>query len=291
MADYYIATTGNDTTGTGTSANPWLTFGKFVSSSAAGDTCYAAAGTYTMVAMTFTGRTLIGAALVDGFPTTIFDGAGGTVGMNTFGGTCAVSNVWFTNWTETGGASNRGVFHFGVSGQNTVCTITNCVFSDITFQAVNGGGLFNSPYDATSTTATFLGCLVYDIHYTYVSGTDNAVFRLSAQNNAGTFTLRNCTVRIKYVTTTDPVIIFGAQDIKSQWYLYNNIFVDYGTASPTFSLVANRIAGASNNIVYGFSSVPTMTGTISSDPLFVDTTTDNFNLKTTSPGVFGGVFF
>lgn len=286
MASYYIATTGNDTTGAGTLASPWLTYAKFYASSTTGDTCYAAAGTYTYEAMNINSRFLVGAALSGGFPTTIFDGGGSTFAQTTLGGTSGTSNIWFRNFSSNSNGSG-GCFVYGASAQPTVHTFTNCVFNDINFAQVNGGGLFDSPYDRLSTTATFIGCLVFDITSTG-SANDSAVFRLSAQSYAGTFTLKNCTVRLNYASPSLP-LIFAAQDIKSQWYLYNNIFVDYGSATPTFGLVANRIAGAANNIVYGFSSVPTMTGTISSDPLFVDASADDFRLQADSPAVFAGV--
>ncbi|MBO9610494.1 MAG: carbohydrate-binding cenc domain protein, partial [Paenibacillaceae bacterium] len=43
---YYVATTGNDTTGNGTIGNPWRTIQKAASLMAAGDTCIIRAGTY-----------------------------------------------------------------------------------------------------------------------------------------------------------------------------------------------------------------------------------------------------
>lgn len=47
MADIYVATTGNDTTGTGSSGNPYATPGKAASVAAANDTVYIKSGTYT----------------------------------------------------------------------------------------------------------------------------------------------------------------------------------------------------------------------------------------------------
>ena len=47
MATKFSATTGNDTTGTGTQLNPWLTAQKLASNLAAGDTGYLRAGVYT----------------------------------------------------------------------------------------------------------------------------------------------------------------------------------------------------------------------------------------------------
>lgn len=46
-ATYYVATTGNDTTGTGAVGSPWRTIGKSVTVATAGDTVNIAAGTFT----------------------------------------------------------------------------------------------------------------------------------------------------------------------------------------------------------------------------------------------------
>jgi len=47
MTDYYIATTGNDTTGNGSSGTPWKTFTKAMTVAGAGDTINAADGLYS----------------------------------------------------------------------------------------------------------------------------------------------------------------------------------------------------------------------------------------------------
>ena len=52
MADIYVATTGNDSTGTGSSGNPYATPGKAASVAAAGDTIYLKYGTYTLTTST-----------------------------------------------------------------------------------------------------------------------------------------------------------------------------------------------------------------------------------------------
>jgi hypothetical protein len=46
MSTYYISTTGNDTTGSGTSVNPWKTLYKATSTVTSGNTIYVSAGTY-----------------------------------------------------------------------------------------------------------------------------------------------------------------------------------------------------------------------------------------------------
>ncbi len=78
MANYYIAPTGNDTTGNGTVGTPWLTTSKANTSSTTGDTIYLLAGTYTFTAANYPmigNRTYIGADP----NTTILDGGGATI--------------------------------------------------------------------------------------------------------------------------------------------------------------------------------------------------------------------
>ncbi len=121
MASYYIATTGNDSTGTGTSGNPWLTISKAFSSSAVNDTINVAAGTYTMLDQTFTStRTIIGAAAT----TTIFDGAAAAV---TWQGSYIISNLTFTNISQ--GSTGAGIFTD--TGGSDIISFTNCIFRAI----------------------------------------------------------------------------------------------------------------------------------------------------------------
>ncbi len=51
MATYYVATTGNDTTGTGSLATPWATVTKALATMAGGDTVYLRGGSYSGVTL------------------------------------------------------------------------------------------------------------------------------------------------------------------------------------------------------------------------------------------------
>lgn len=82
MADIYVSTTGNDTTGTGSSGNPYATPGKAASVMVAGDRMLVKAGTYnidlTATANTSGGRVAL--ALNEGSTTTRIEGYQTTVG-------------------------------------------------------------------------------------------------------------------------------------------------------------------------------------------------------------------
>src|SRR6185295_11833664 len=83
MANYYVATTGNDATGTGTIGSPWATFSKAIAAMNAGDTTYIRGGTYNQI---FNLGTKHGTACApmtfQGYPseTAIFTGLTGNAG-------------------------------------------------------------------------------------------------------------------------------------------------------------------------------------------------------------------
>jgi hypothetical protein len=86
MATIFISPSGNDTTGAGTSGNPYLTLAKASAVKSSGDTISMAAGTYAWndSAAPWIVNTLTGPALATGsnLPTAIIDGGGGNVGWN-----------------------------------------------------------------------------------------------------------------------------------------------------------------------------------------------------------------
>ncbi len=79
---YYVAPSGNDTSGDGSQGNPWKTIQKGVNSLAAGDTLYLRGGTYhETVAVAKSGNASVGYVTISGYPgeTVIVDGSALTV--------------------------------------------------------------------------------------------------------------------------------------------------------------------------------------------------------------------
>jgi hypothetical protein len=72
----------------------------------------------------------------------------------------------------------------------------------------------------------------------------------------------------------------------------NNIFYKDtvgGVAALTINTPTSCPFTYQNNCAYNCTAVPTGTGNITTDPLFVDLTNSNFNLRPTSPCIDGGV--
>ena len=115
MADYYVATTGNDTTGTGSGAAPWRTLGKALTSTGAGDTILMVAGTYNeKVKLTSAGSALAGYKTIrpDGSDVVIMDGTGLGTGVVMLEATdCSylkIQDLWIKNFNGAGIRVNGG---------------------------------------------------------------------------------------------------------------------------------------------------------------------------------------
>lgn len=185
MAIYYIAKTGSDSTGDGSSGNPWLTIQKGITTSVTGDTIEVAVGTY-QEKLTTGDKALIfnasGDVILDGNSGTLTTPAItiGTMSTNkavTFQPKPATSGTWTiqnftgsylvtssssagiyatTNFTKVSFISNNnqyGVFSntFGYPTFN-LCTFTGFTVSGV-YISVN-----NSTITLTTTNCTFTNC-------------------------------------------------------------------------------------------------------------------------------------
>lgn len=162
MATYYIATTGNNTTGDGSIGNPWATFQKAADSVSAGDTVYARGGTYAGYWSSSANGTIGSPITFSSYAgeTAIIDGAGparddGSLMVRINGDYTILKNLELTN------AANQSLIFF--SGAD-YCTADTLVIHDSYRQGINF-------YRCVGGTAK--NCLIYNC-YDYNQGGGNA---------------------------------------------------------------------------------------------------------------------
>lgn len=283
MASYYIATTGNDSTGNGTLGNPWLTLSKAYSSSTGGDTINVAAGSYTWASASMTQRTITGPTIAVGgtLPTAVFNGAAAAVSWAlSGGGSMTLNNLRFTNATNPN--SSTAIF-FSNTG-TLVLTFNNCCIDTCTIVSNSsgpGGGVFSM----TTVTVAFNNGLIANITgLAGFTGTQCLVARMNS--SAINYTFTNSTIRLNDS---------GANRIQAIFNNFNN--------APTFTncIIQNDggtlgwESGGSTSVTwtytnhFGFTNATAGTGNISADSLFVDPNNLNCSLRPTSPCIDAGV--
>lgn len=289
MSTYYIATTGNDTTGNGSLATPWLTLSKAMTGSTTGDTLVFAAGTYSKTtSVAITNRTIQGATGGAANSTTgwtVFSGGGSTGGFYNAAGTTNIYNIWFNNVVRT--ANDVGVI--ATSGTSTT-TVRGCRFSGITCGShSNYAGLIGSTdYNSRIFYLTISSC-IFDNIQCYMTG--NANYTLFGGRGAAvgsTFRFNNNSMSFR-TEAIRPAFLFGGYNGDSCDYLLkNNIFKN---ACSSIAFIASTPGTFTNGFVMQnncyngtFStSGCTLTSNITTDPLFIDENNADFRLRPTSP--------
>lgn len=275
MATYYISPTGNDTTGNGSSGNPWATISKAVTGSASGDVIVCASGTYTWTAQSFISNRTIVAATPGG---AIFDGASATFQWRLTGSnvTVSVTGLVFQNATSP----NYGSFDTGNTYTSSVWNFINCKFKNITVPTK--GGVIELGYQTITPSCACTGCIFENI-------TGNAVDRQglfawrSAGTGPGTFTITNCVIYISaWAVSVYVGIISGGSDMAVN--VKNTIIYNAkGSALNWESIQGSPVVSYSYSDAYLMTGMPSGVGNITSDPLFVDVPNDNFALRPGSP--------
>lgn len=290
MATYYLnADTGNDTTGNGSSGNPWKTISKAHTSASSGDTiiCQESTASYSFATQIFT-KSLNIYGVNDDASGVVFDGGGLALRWYAnFSATVVldIEKITFQNITTSNNGTYQNIFacnHMTFKG-NIVRNIINTAPSGST----GNGGIVGGEYQSgvQDHAIVIQGNLFYDLN----GGTPalNISLHGNGGNDTGYIYWYNNTVYADGAYTTP--IFFGVGSIGALDYrIKNNIF--YSTISTALVSSGSALNGLFNyNSTYNCTNVPTGTGNITSDPLFVDAANDNFNLRPTSPCIDTGV--
>lgn len=152
MATYYVATTGNDTTGNGTSGTPWATIGKAAGTGlASGDIVEIAPGTYTLTA------TVTPVGTGSGTEWVTFRGAAGSLpiitsatnGVDLFTLSSSTTNGFyfkFQNLKLTHTASTRGYGIVGASYATNALMVVDCVFDGVSSATWHGYNVYDQHF-------------------------------------------------------------------------------------------------------------------------------------------------
>lgn len=291
MATYYIATTGNDTTGNGTLATPWLTLAKGLTGSTTGDTLTFAAGTYTVAGNSVcTNRTIQGATGGSPISTTgwtVFSAGGSTGGFTQVGGTTNYYNIWFTNVVR---AFNGSTGFIGTTGVATT-TVSGCRFSNMTVVShSNYAGLIGSNDFNTQIVYLTVSSCVFDDVQCHMSANANYNLIGGRGKSVGSYVrFYNNTMSFRTEALRPANGLFGGYYGDSCDYSIKNcIFknscssISIICATPGTFTNGFNVTNCCYNGTFGTSGI-TATNCITSDPLLIDESNADFRLRPTSP--------
>lgn len=286
MAEYFLnADTGDNSTGDGSSGSPWETLAYAFDQSSAGDTiiCQDSTATYSFVDDTFDHNITIQGEQDDASGA-VFDGAGGQ-NIRWFvsaGVTLNITKITFTNVNDTTEIPSEISAH----GDNATITATSCVFHDwVGYGSPGSQGAILCAGDTghlTGVTITAISCLFYDIHN--VANTYGILNTRTSIN--ATLNMTSCTVYSNTETPVSGVVVAFSLEAGNVINLKNNIYVDGQSASLKIISTGGGGIAVSKNVSYNdyYGTVDEGgTGSITSDPLFVDVDNNNFNLRPSSP--------
>ena len=278
MATYYINADTGVNSGAGGSGAPWLTLAYAITNSTTNDTIVFqhATATYAFGTQNVGVRNLQAAILGDA----VLDGAAGNVQWTWGSGTSTITNLIFQNIVRTTVSSGNAIMN--TAGGTALATFTNCIFRSITVSS--GGNTPNSLISGAGNT-TLIGCL-FDAFTAGGASVQPGYF--GSSDSGGVITVTNCTFH-NTALGTGIVAFIGRLTGATTMVLKNNIvyqsiagtWQSFGTV-PTYT-------GSATNCSFGPASVPAGAAvTVTSDPLFVDATNANFNLRPTSPCIDTG---
>lgn len=276
MATYYInADSGDDTTGDGSSGSPWKTINKAHTSSVAADTIILQDATAIYQVINYeTMNDRVWTAQTTGNP--VVSDLTSTLNFININGTTTITGIVFQGLQQQSNTFSQIFYSADASG---VATFTDCIFKDNTFGDTPYSGIAGARTPISN--ISFIGCLFYNNIYETTAPTIYGYFGKSLN-----LTLTNCTVYISETSTKCPAKLITG-DASMTITMKNTII--HNTSGKTIDWTVNT---STNDVTYSdisnITGSPSGTGTITSDPLFIDQSNNDFRLRQSSPCIDTG---
>ena len=294
LADLYVSTTGDDTTGTGSQEAPYATIQKAIDAAVEGDAILVADGTYNEKLLI--DKANITLKSVNGPSYTIIDGeAGDTVVRIASSATNAiVQGFRITGGTGSPSSSSYGFDYYG-GGVNCTAdaTLENCIING------NGSGVpksssgtFGGGVRNAGCTLIVRNCLIFD-NFAWACGggtfTENGTIIIEQSTICYNKSIYNWSWNgtkggVGLAWSGEAIVtnsILWSND-GSQIGAFGSIYSEGTKAQITFSDIQGGFtANDIRDISYG-------AGNISSDPIFVNPSADDYSLSVGSPCIDAG---
>ena len=274
---YLNASTGSDTTGDGSSGNPWLTVGKAHAEAADGDTVILqdSVATYTFADFAFTkGLTLQGQQ--DDASGAVLDGASAArMWQFTQPFVYIIKNITSQNIL----GADPYAFYLGTANTEINFSFINCVFDNVAGYNAATYGMIGAHAIGVYGSFAFTNCLVKNQPH------QGNVFRLHESGGVLSATMTGCTINYKLGGYAPTSVIWR---YPTPLVAKNNIVSNY-TGSTIYWQTDYSVTTATYCDFYNITSSPSGTGVITSDPLFIDGPNDDYRLRPTSPCIDTGV--
>ncbi|QNN23306.1 hypothetical protein HED60_13820 [Planctomycetales bacterium ZRK34] len=300
MTTYYIALTGNDSTGDGSNGNPWRTPEPFHNIAVEGqdslilkngtwdynDTASFPAGNQFQFGFTYQGESRSGCVLSD-------DGSNwtneqfGADGKTTIVKDMTLMGIVKTTNENIAGATLAGTVIFDSIQFNDI-DVSNGTSSNAPFMGRDGTGVSNASFDVT-----FQFCEFYNIFKTTTNGFVFGHRRASDASNDSTIRFVNSTYHCDQTGAAVPLaVILTGISISTYYHYYARNMIFFNDSGATYTLIetASEISQDDDySDYYLMTNPPTLGGnSITSDPLFMDSSSNNYNLRPTSPCINAG---
>jgi hypothetical protein len=279
MATVYISPTGDDSrtyVQAQSRSTPWATVGKAETSATTGDTVVLLAGTHTWVSATFTKSFTITGDTTD--PSLYIVDAGNNARYWNLPGTSTIQYLKLYRNHMT----SSSYWIAGTAG--TTLTVQNCWFDDCKISGFTGSGQ-GGGFLKTGAAGTFT---VQNNLFTNILRNNFSMFALVRGETATstTFVVKGNTFVNTSAASQISHFIDGA-GTGNTWTLKNNILYNSGgTIATTYS--GTGVTQSYSDLYGTWTGTTSGTGVITSDPLFVDMSNANYNLRPASPCIDAG---